>query len=69
LLDGLSRLEIPVTVLVGERDNGLRAGADQLAATIPGAELIVIPDAGHSPQEDNPAAWLAAIRSHFQRVR
>ena len=32
-----------------------------MAATIPGAELVVIPNAGHSPQFENPAAWLAAL--------
>ena len=35
-----------------------------MAETIPGAELAVIPDAGHSPQFENPAAWLAALE-HF----
>lgn len=68
LLDDLAGLDMPVTVIVGEHDSGLRAGADTLAATIPGAELVVIPDAGHSPQEDNTAAWLAAVRSHLARV-
>ena len=68
MLDGLSRLDLPVTVIVGENDNGLRVGADVLADTIPGATLVVIPDAGHSPQEDNSSAWLAAVRGHLDRV-
>jgi 3-oxoadipate enol-lactonase len=68
LLDGLAGLDLPVTVIVGEHDAGLRPGADALAATIPGAELTVIPDAGHSPQEDQPGAWLAAVKAHLARV-
>jgi pimeloyl-ACP methyl ester carboxylesterase len=32
-----------------------------MAATIPGASLTVIPDAGHSPQFENPQAWWAAL--------
>ena len=32
--------------------------SEQMAATIPGAELVVIPDAGHSPQFENGPAWL-----------
>jgi hypothetical protein len=32
-----------------------------MAATVPGAELAVIPTAGHSPQFENPAAWFAAL--------
>jgi 3-oxoadipate enol-lactonase len=67
VLDGLAGLDLPVTVLVGENDTGLRAGADTLAATIPGAELVVIPGAGHSPQEDDPTAWLAAVTTHLGR--
>ena len=39
-----------------------------MAERIAGAELIVIPDAGHSPQEDQPAAWVAAVRRHLTRV-
>jgi pimeloyl-ACP methyl ester carboxylesterase len=28
---------------------------------IPHAQLAVIPDAGHSPQTENAAAWIAAL--------
>ena len=28
---------------------------------IPHAHLVVIPDAGHSPQTENPTAWIAAL--------
>ena len=45
------------------------ARADELHATIPGAHLVVIPYAGHSPQEDNPAAWLAWLILVFAIVR
>ena len=32
-----------------------------VAATITGAVLEVIPDAGHSPQFENPVAWHARV--------
>jgi pimeloyl-ACP methyl ester carboxylesterase len=32
-------------------------------------ELESIPQAAHSPQLENPAAWSAAIRAHLSRVR
>jgi pimeloyl-ACP methyl ester carboxylesterase len=32
-----------------------------LADAVPDARLVVIPDAGHSPQFENPLAWFAAI--------
>ncbi len=68
LLDGLAGLKLPVTVLIGENDSGLRAGADALAATIPDAHLVVISGAGHSPQEDDPTAWVAAVAGHLARA-
>lgn len=68
MLDGLAELRMPVTVIVGENDAGLREPADLMAKTIPGALLEVIPASGHSPQEDNAPAWLAAVRGHLQRA-
>ena len=32
-----------------------------MAGRIPGADLVVVPDAGHSPQFENPPAWFAAV--------
>jgi pimeloyl-ACP methyl ester carboxylesterase len=57
----LGRLDIPTLVLVGEGDVLLRAPSDRLAAAIPGARLVVVPGAGHSPQVENPDAWFAAV--------
>ncbi|HVV75727.1 MAG TPA: alpha/beta hydrolase [Mycobacteriales bacterium] len=68
MLGALAALELPTTVIVGENDTGLRGAADSLAATIPGAVLVVIPGAGHSPQEDAPEAWLAAVEGHLARA-
>jgi pimeloyl-ACP methyl ester carboxylesterase len=68
ILDRLAGLEIPTTVIVGVNDHGLRGAADDLAATIPGAQLVVIPEAAHSPQEENRDAWLAAVEQHLARV-
>jgi pimeloyl-ACP methyl ester carboxylesterase len=68
MVDGLSRIECPVTVIVGEKDDGLRGAADVLSARIPGAALVVIPGAGHSPQEDRPDDWVAAVLAHLERT-
>lgn len=67
LLERLAALSTPTTVIVGEHDTGLRQGADDLAATIRGAHLVVIPGAGHSPQQENRGAWLSAMRAHLAR--
>ena len=59
---------VPVTVIVGANDVGLRPAAEALHQAIPRSELVVIPDAAHSPQDENPSAWLAAVRAHLARA-
>jgi pimeloyl-ACP methyl ester carboxylesterase len=68
MLEQLAGLDVPVTVIVGEHDTGLRPAADTLHAAVVGSTLVVIPDAAHSPQDENPAAWLAAVRAHLARA-
>ena len=69
LTDRLGEIRCPTTILVGEEDAGFLAPSDEMAAAIAGAELVRIPDAAHSPQIENPTAWLAAIEAHLRRVR
>lgn len=66
-VNGLGTLDLPATIVVGETDAGLREPSQRLANAIPGAQLVVIPGAGHSPQEDAPAAVLEAFRLHLER--
>ena len=60
-LDGLRTLSVPTLVLVGEQDAPLLGQSRNMAEAIPGAELAVIPDAGHSPQFENTDAWWKAL--------
>ncbi len=60
-LERLARLDVPTAVIVGELDATMLDDCRRLAATIPGAELTVIPDAGHVPQLENPEAWQKAL--------
>jgi pimeloyl-ACP methyl ester carboxylesterase len=69
LTDRLGDLRCPTTVIVGEEDAGFLRPSEEMAAAIPGAELVRIPDAAHSPQIESPDAWLAAIAGHLRRVR
>jgi pimeloyl-ACP methyl ester carboxylesterase len=62
--DELSRLATvtcPTLVVVGEEDTPFVGVSRTTAETIPGAELAIIPAAGHSPQFENSAAWLEAL--------
>ena len=65
----LGEIRCPTLVLVGAEDAPFLEPADELARGIRGALRVTIPDAAHSPQLENPAAWSAAIRGHLARVR
>jgi 2-succinyl-6-hydroxy-2,4-cyclohexadiene-1-carboxylate synthase len=58
----------PLLVLVGAQDTPFVTASQRMAEAIPSAELVVIPDAGHSPQFENPDAWFAALESFLSRV-
>jgi pimeloyl-ACP methyl ester carboxylesterase len=51
----------PTLVLVGEEDQTFLEPSFLLADAVPDARLVVIPDAGHSPQFENPPVWFAAL--------
>jgi pimeloyl-ACP methyl ester carboxylesterase len=47
-VDQLASMRVPTLVVIGEHDtSGTRAAADRLAADVPGARLIRIPNAAH----------------------
>jgi 2-succinyl-6-hydroxy-2,4-cyclohexadiene-1-carboxylate synthase len=62
LWDRLPQLAIPVTLVVGERDEKFRVIAERMAAAIPGCRLEVVAGAGHAAQLERPEAVAAAIR-------
>lgn len=68
MIERLPEISCPTLVMVGELDAGLRASADVLALSIEDAELVVIEGAGHSPQEDRPDEWVAAVQAHLARL-
>src|SRR5207247_11255374 len=67
-LDRLTALPMPVLVLVGEQDGPFVGPSQRIAKVVPGARLVVIPDAGHSPQFENPDAWWAALVDFLKEV-
>lgn len=60
-LPRLPSIAMPTLVLVGEQDRPFLKSSRRMADAVPGAELVVIPDAAHSPQFENTEAWLAAV--------
>ncbi|WP_063630071.1 alpha/beta fold hydrolase [Nocardia sp. BMG51109] len=58
----------PVLLVRGERSRALpHLAAERLVERIPDGHLVVVPDAGHNVQEDNPAALITALRAFLMR--
>src|SRR6185436_4657746 len=64
----VATLSCPLLILVAEQDTDLIPAAHAMARAIAGSELIVIPDAGHSPQVEQPAAWIAAVTTFLASI-
>lgn len=58
----MAEIACPTLVMVGEVDAAFLEPSHAMAATITGARLVVVPDAGHSPQFENPDAWSSAMK-------
>ncbi|HKX43274.1 MAG TPA: alpha/beta fold hydrolase, partial [Burkholderiaceae bacterium] len=67
-LDGrLAGITVPTLVVWGQYDELIPiAKGRRLAAEIPGAKLVVVPDAGHAPMIETPTAFLAALEDFLQ---
>jgi len=61
LIDSLPSIAVPTLVLVGSEDRHFLGAADYMAAKIPGAQKVVIPDAGHAANLDQPEAFNRAV--------
>jgi len=60
-LDALRAVAVPTLVMVGDQDGPFLGASDDMVAAIGDARLAVIPDAGHSPQFENPSPWYRAL--------
>jgi pimeloyl-ACP methyl ester carboxylesterase len=61
--DLLPRIAVPTLLIWGEHDaRSPLSVAEQFRTAIPGARLVVIPDAGHMSNLEQPARFNAAIR-------
>jgi pimeloyl-ACP methyl ester carboxylesterase len=61
VIESLPGIAVPSIVLVGANDTPFLKAADYMAAKIPNAKKVVIPDAGHAANIDQPQAFNAAL--------
>lgn len=70
LAERLTELNLPVLVLTGDDDRIVPTEQSiQLGAEIPGAMLVVIPNAGHVPHEEKPAEFMQAVRDFLKGIK
>lgn len=68
IIQSLPAVHVPTLVLVGADDRPFLAAADYMAARIPGAVKVVVADAGHASNVDQPDAFNSAVASFLQGV-
>jgi 2-succinyl-6-hydroxy-2,4-cyclohexadiene-1-carboxylate synthase len=64
----LGSLEIPVTLVVGERDTKYREIAARMAEEMQRAEVVIVPGAGHAVHAEAPAAVADVIAAQASPV-
>ncbi len=69
VMAGLASVTVPVLVLVGARDKAFLPAADYIAAKIPGAVRVVVPDAGHVSNLDQPELFNQAVLEFLAGLR
>jgi pimeloyl-ACP methyl ester carboxylesterase len=67
-IDSLPSIKVPTLVLAGAKDEPFLAATDYMASKIPGATKVVIPEAGHAANLDQPEAFNRAVLAFLQRV-
>ena len=54
VIDSLPGISVPTLVIIGAGDSYYLQGSDYMANRIPGADHVVVPDAGHGVNVDQP---------------
>jgi pimeloyl-ACP methyl ester carboxylesterase len=68
VIASLPDIKVPSLVVVGANDTGFLKAADYMEAKIPGAAKLVIADAGHAANIDQPEIFNAAVLAFLERI-
>jgi pimeloyl-ACP methyl ester carboxylesterase len=68
IINFLPAVAVPTLIIVGANDRPFLAATDYMAAKIPGAQKVVIPDAGHSANLDQPQLFNQAVVAWLDRL-
>ena len=66
----LHRIDVPTLLIWGEADRIVPPSfGEAYRALIPGSRLVVLPNAGHAPFDEQKDAFLAAFHEHADRIQ
>jgi pimeloyl-ACP methyl ester carboxylesterase len=68
VITSLPQVDVPTLVLVGQKDRPFLAAADYMANKISGASKVVLADAGHASNLDQPEAFYDAVNTFLDHV-
>jgi pimeloyl-ACP methyl ester carboxylesterase len=68
VIEALPGIDVPALVIVGADDRPFLGAAEYVAAKIPGAEHVVIPDAGHTCNLDQPELFNSRVLEFLSRL-
>lgn len=69
LAERLHEIQVPALVITGEHDRAVpTAQSIRLAEELPRARLVVIPECGHLPHEEQPDLFLNAVRTFLAEL-
>jgi pimeloyl-ACP methyl ester carboxylesterase len=68
VINSLPEIKVPVLVIVGANDSPFLNAADYMAARIPNATKVVIQNAGHAVNIDQPTLFNQAVRQVLEKL-
>ena len=68
VITSLDSITVPTLVIVGAEDTDFLAGADYMHRHIPDSRKVVIDNAGHAANMDQPEAFNAAVRELLEQL-
>mmetsp|Transcript_115608 Transcript_115608/g.338169 ORF Transcript_115608/g.338169 Transcript_115608/m.338169 type:complete len:276 (-) Transcript_115608:70-897(-) len=64
----LQELQLPVLIIIGDKDKQFRASSEMMKAKIPSSQMILVADAGHMANEKQPALFNEHIASFVESL-
>lgn len=68
VIDSLPEIDVPTLVFVGEDDTPFRTSCAYMASKVPSGRLVVVPEANHAANMDNPKVYNPELLSFLDEV-